>query len=383
MKVHCAKRDMEKGMLTVIRAVGMKNPLPILGHVKIVTEGDDRIILSATDLEIGIETSVKTTILESGSTTVPARIITEILTQLPDNDIVMELDEEKQIMHLRCGKSKFEMHTLPADDFPILPRPEEEKRIDIPQSELKSIVKNVFIAAASDEETRTVLTGVLMTVEKERILMVSTDGRRLAKMDKKISTGVRAPFNLIIPSRTVSEISRILQDVKDPVEIIFGENKLFLMMDGLMITSRLLEGQFPDYNQIIPKSFTHTLTVDREKFITSLKRAMIMAHEKDKDLPRLIKFKIEGGMMVITSNTTELGHAYEEVEIENGSQDVSVMIAFNGKYILDGLNNMVRDRINLCISTPISPGLIKEEGEEDFTYLIMPVRLREEAFVDA
>lgn len=380
MKVHCAKKELEKGMLTVIRAVGVKTPLPILGHVKMVTEGEDRLILSATDLEIGIETSIKTTVLEGGKTTVPARIMTEILTQLPDNDIVLELDEEKQIMHLRCGKSKYDMHTLPAEDFPILPRPEEEKAIDITQRELKNIVKNVAIAAASEEETRTVLTGVLMTVEKERILMVSTDGRRLAKMDKKIETGVRAPFNLIIPSRTVSEISRILQDIEESVRIIIGENQLFFLLDGLMMTSRLLEGQFPDYNQIIPKNFTHTLTVDRGKFITSLKRAMIMAYEKDKDLPRLIKLKIEGGMMAITSNTPELGQAYEELELEDGSQDVSLMIAFNGRYILEGLNNMVKDKINLCISTPISPGLIKEEGEEDFTYLVMPVRLREEVF---
>ncbi|MFH0802856.1 MAG: DNA polymerase III subunit beta [bacterium] len=383
MKVHCVKKELEKGMLTVIRAVSLKTPLPILGHVKMTTEGEDKLILSATDLDIGIETSIKTTVFKPGSTTVPARIITEILTQLPDNDIVLEMDEEKQIMHLRCGKSKYDMHTLPAEDFPILPSPEEKKVINISQRELKSIVKNVAIAAASEEETRTILTGVLMTVEQEKILMVSTDGRRLAKADKKIETGVRAPFNIIIPSRAVFEISRILQDVEEPVKIIIGENQIFFLIDDLMMTSRLLEGQFPDYNQIIPKSFTHIITVNREKFITSLKRAMIMAYEKDKDLPRLIKFKIEGGMMVITSNTPELGQAYEEIELEEGSQDVSLMIAFNGRYILEGLNNLVKDKINLCISTPISPGLIKEEGEEDFTYLVMPVRLREEVFQEA
>jgi len=383
MKVHCVKKELEKGMLTVIRAVSLKTPLPILGHVKIVTEGEDKLVLSATDLDIGIETSIKATVFNGGSTTVPARIITEILTQLPDKDIVLEIDEEKQIMHLRCGKSKYDMHTLPAEDFPILPSPEEKKVINISQRDLKSIVKNVAIAAASEEETRTILTGVLMTVEQEKILMVSTDGRRLAKADKKIETGVRAPFNIIIPSRTVFEISRILQDVDEPVKIIIGENQLFFILDGLMMTSRLLEGQFPDYNQIIPKSFNHVITIDREKLIASLKRAMIMAYEKDKDLPRLIKFKIEGGMMVITSNTPELGQAYEEIELEEGSQDVSLMIAFNGRYILEGLNNLVKDKINLCISTPISPGLIKEEGNEDFTYLVMPVRLREEVFQEA
>jgi DNA polymerase-3 subunit beta len=383
MLINCAKKEIERGILTAVRAVNPRSPLPILSNVKLKTEGTDRLVISSTDLEIRIDIKINIEVLTEGETTVPAKILADIITQLPDRDLVLELNKEKNIVKLRCGNSKYDMHAIPAEDFPVTPDMEEKKAIEISQRDLKGILKNAAIAAASEDESRTVLTGVLMAVDKNSILMVSTDGRRLAKVFNDVETGVKNSFNLIIPSRTVSEVSRILQDAENTVKMVVGDNQIFFVMSDMVIGSRIIEGKFPDYNQIIPKSFSHIFTADRGQFISALRRAMIMALEKDRDMPRLVKFRIENGIMTITSNTPEVGQAYEEMDLEGVSENTSLVIAFNGKYILDGLNNLSGEKVNICLSTPISPGLIKEEGDERFTYLVMPVRLREDLFQEA
>ncbi len=383
MLINGAKKEIERGILTAVRAVNPRSPLPILSNVKLKTEGTDRLVISSTDLEIRIDIKINIEVLTEGETTVPAKILADIITQLPDRDLVLELNKEKNIVKLRCGNSKYDMHAIPAEDFPVTPDMEEKKAIEISQRDLKGILKNAAIAAASEDESRTVLTGVLMAVDKNSVLMVSTDGRRLAKVFNYVETGVKNSFNLIIPSRSVSEISRIIQDTEDTVKIVVGDNQIFFVMSDMVIGSRLIEGKFPDYNQIIPKNFSHTFTADRGQFISALRRAMIMALEKDRDMPRLVKFRIENGIMTITSNTPEVGQAYEEMELEGVSENISLVIAFNGKYILDGLNNLSGEKVNICLSTPISPGLIKEEGDERFTYLVMPVRLREDLSQEA
>ncbi|MFH1452520.1 MAG: DNA polymerase III subunit beta [Armatimonadota bacterium] len=372
MKLNVLKSKIEEGILKVSKAVSHRSPLPILTHILFKTDGNNSIKLLATDLEVGIETSVETQVLKKGSFCAPAKIITEIITQLPDEDIVFELKDK--VLEIRAHNSKYNINVLDEEDFPVFPKSKNIPTLNLNQGIFKDIIKNVIFACAQTEEIRTTLTGVLFNLKGQVLTVVSTDGRRLAKAEYPLKEVFSKEEKFIIPSKSLQEIQRLLKEEGD-LFVFINEGQIFFKFDETTIYSRTIEGNFPNYNQVIPSKHNIEAEVKREDLLHSIKRALILACEKDS--PKLVKIGMGKEKIIITSATADLGNAYEEVDIIN-KKGGDIKISFNGKYIVDFLSNFGDEKIALCFTHTEGPAVMKLKEREDYIYIIMPVKVREE-----
>jgi len=375
MKIHCDRKRMEEGVLTVAKAISQRSPLPILSHLLIQTISDDQIKLAATDLELSIETVIPAQVLKPGSLAVPARIISDILTQLTDKELVMEsIDEEVAgKMELRTPNSQYTIHTLAADDFPAMPRVDERPTLTLPQSVFKNMIRNVAFAAAQADESRAILTGALMDFKSEKVIMVATDGRRLAKMEERLVPPLAREERVVVPARALHELSRLLhEEGEHPVDIILSSRQISFKLDQVILITRTLEGEYPNYQQVIPSSFLQKVSINRAKLVSALKRALILAQERES--PRLLNFAISSQQVVITAQTQDLGQAYEEIPITLEGEGME--IAFNGKYLLDVMGNLASEEIQLNLIGSEKPALVTDSQLEQYKYIIMPVKIK-------
>lgn len=378
MKLHTEKSKLEEGLLKVLKAISIKSPLPILTHILFKADKEKKLKLYATDLEIGIECKVDVEVLKKGSFCAPARVLTDIITKLPQTDVVLELKENK-ILEIRTQNSKYNINTLSEEDFPILPSFKELPVLELSKEKLKNIIESVIIACATSEETRTVLTGVLFSLKGQSLIMVSTDGRRLAKAEENLKEIFPKEEKTIIPSKALLELSRLLEKEEGNISIYLSSSQIFFKFNETILYSRIIEGQFPNYNNVIPTTYEHRIKIKREEFLSSLKRATILAQEKNS--PNLIKMEVKGNKLIITSNTQDLGQAYEELEVEN--EGGAIQIAFNGKYIIDILSILKDEEVYLQLTTPINPGLIRPVTQDKYVYIVMPVKIKEEEKITA
>jgi len=371
MKVVVDRKEMENGILTASKAVNPKSPLPILSHLLVRAEGD-RLHFSATDLEMVIECHVAAHVLEAGAFTAPARLLAEIVTQLPESEVSLELRGPQ--LELRTRSSQFLVNTLSAEEFPVLPQVEAEPSLVLPQELFREMVRAVLFAVAPPEETRAILTGVLTQVDDGLATLVSTDGRRLARVQKRLDTADRPAYRAIIPQRAMGELVRLLHETGGNLEVTPAPGQVFFRSGSILLVARLLEeGRFPDCEAIIPKSFSRIVKVHREQLLGAVRRALIMAQEKD--APRLLKLEIEPDQVAIRSNTPDLGQACERLPVSLDGDPIT--IAFNGRYLLDAVSNMVGEEIQMFLNDPLSMGMLQPVGGDEYLYLIMPVRLKD------
>lgn len=372
MKINVSRKKIEEGILRVSRAVSYKSPLPILTHILFKTEGETKIKLLATDLELGIETAVEAHVLKKGSFCVPAKVITDIITQLLEEDIVFELKDK--LLEIRTNTSKYNINILEEDDFPVFPKPKNIPTLQLNQKEFKNIIKDIIFACAQTDEIRTTLTGVLFNIKGQILTLVSTDGRRLAKIEYSLKEIFPKEEKLIIPAKSLQEIQRISRE-DGKISVFINEGQVFFKFDETTIYSRIIDGSFPNYNQVIPTSYNIKTTIKREELLQSLKRALILACEKDS--PRLVKVELTKDKLIITSATADLGNAYEEVELLE-KEGNNIKIAFNGKYIVDFLINFGDENIEMNFTHAEGPAVIKLKEKDNYLYIIMPVKIREE-----
>lgn len=372
MKINILRKKLEEGIIKVSKAVSYRSPLPILTHILFKTEGDNKLKLLATDLEIGIETVIDAQILKKGSFCAPAKIITDIITQLSEEDVVFELKEK--ILELRTQTSKYNINILEEEDFPAFPKPKNIPTLQLNQKEFKEIIKDVIFACAQTDEIRTTLTGVLFGIKEQILTLVSTDGRRLAKMEYLLKEVFPKEEKLIIPGKSLQEIQRISKEESE-ILIFINEGQVFFKFDETTIYSRVIDGSFPNYNQVIPSNHNTKIIINREELLQSLRRALILACEKDS--PKLVKVEIIKDKMIITSATADLGTAYEEVKLIE-KEGNNIKIAFNGKYIIDFLTNFSEEVVEMRFTHTEGPAIIKLKGNDNYLYIIMPVKVREE-----
>jgi DNA polymerase III subunit beta len=372
MRCTISKKDLEQALSISSKAISPKSPLPILSHFLFRAETGN-LKVSATDLEIGIECSVKAQVIEEGSFTTPARTIQEIVNLLPDEDL--QLLKEREELVIKSSASEYKLMTLSPDEYPIIPRFESSPDFVILQKDLRDAIRNVAFAAASQEETRAVLTGILVLLKGKSADFIATDGRRLAKMKSHVERSRDQELKFIIPGRTLVEISKFLRDPEDRISVSIKGGQVLFEMNTIFVLSRILEGKYPEFGQVIPESTNKKLTLGRQKFLMAIKRALIMAQEKQN--PRLLKLQIKKDKVIIRANTPDLGSAYEEVpaEVEGGQ----VEVAFNGQYFMDVLTNIQSEKITFELTDAESPSIIKVEGNDNYLYVLMPVRIREEA----
>lgn len=378
MKVLIDRKELESGILIASKAVNPKSPLPILSHLLVRAE-NNALHFSATDLEMVIECQAKAEVLEPGAFTAPARLLSEIVTQLPASDVHLEL--EKSRLKVKAGGSTFHLNTLSHEEFPVLPAPEDNSTLVVSGDAFREMVRGVQFAVAPPEETRVVLTGILTQVEPDRAMLVTTDGRRLARVEKRFDGAqVTTSYKSIIPARAMGELQRLLGDNDVSLEITPAPGQVFFRFGNIRLVARLLEeGRFPDCDAIIPKSFSRTVYAHREQFLGAVRRALIMAQEKDS--PRLLKLEIQSDSMSIRSNTPDIGQACEELPVRLEGDPIT--IAFNGRYLLDCVSNATGEEVRFLLNDPLSMAMMKPIGADDLLYLIMPVRIKETAPVGA
>ncbi len=368
MKLTIAREQIINGLQAVQNVVGSRTTLPILSNVLLQAE-QGRLGLTATDLDVSIACSVEANVEKIGATTLPVRRFFSIVRELGTPEIELDVDE-KNVCSLTAGASFFKIHGLPAEDFPPRPAFADSKRVALPQDKVKGMLRRTAFAVSNDE-ARYVLNGLFFSLREHKVTLVATDGRRLALTDEEVDIGAENQTEFIVPTKTVSELSRLLQD-KGEVEISVGDNQVAFDMRGegllsLLAISKLVEGTYPNYQQVIPRESKERIPLVREELVQALRRAELMTSEKANS----VKLSFTRNTLAITANTPEIGEARETLAINYKGPDLAV--AFNPAFLLDALKALDNDEVFLELSDELSPGVLKVNGP--FLYVIMPMRM--------
>ncbi|HNU98474.1 MAG: DNA polymerase III subunit beta [Verrucomicrobia bacterium] len=368
MKLTIAREQLINGLQAVQNVVGSRTTLPILSNVLLQAE-QGRLGLTATDLDVSIACGVEAKVEKVGVTTLPARRLFSIVRELGTPEIELEVDE-KNVCSLTAGASFFKVNGLPAEDFPPRPGFADSKRVALPQDKVKGMLRRTAFAVSNDE-ARYVLNGLFFSLREHKVTLVATDGRRLALTDEEVDIGAENQTEFIVPAKTVAELSRLLQD-KGEVEISVGDNQVAFDMRGegllnILAISKLVEGTYPNYQQVIPRESKERIPLVREELVQALRRAELMTSEKSNS----VKLSFTRNTLAITANAPEIGEARETLAINYKGPDLAV--AFNPSFLLDALKALDNDEVFLELSDELSPGVLKVNGP--FLYVIMPMRM--------
>ena len=369
MKFICYKDKIIKALNSVVKGVASKTTMPILEGILIQTN-DNEIKLTTYDLEIGIEYTMECNIIEQGSTVVNATMFTEIIRKLPDSEINIGLNENN-LLTIECEGSLYKLATMNPDEFPELPKIEVENSIDLEQSALKNMIKKT-IFAVSTEENRPIFTGCLFEIKNNKLNVVAIDGFRLAIRTINL-TKPTVDFKAVIPAKTLNEVNKILTDSFDNVKIGVSNNQALFEMENCKLVTRILDGEFLNYNSVIPNNWQTRVRVNKNDLQNSFERISLISSssiEKEKKYP--VKVSIDLGKMTI-SCTNQTGDAKEELFISTEGQNIEA--GFNPKYFLDSLKAIDEEEIFVEFGTNISPCLIKSVDHNDYIYMILPIRL--------
>lgn len=372
LRAVCSRKDLFEGVQTVGHAVSGRSSLPILSHLLLQAEADT-MRLSATDLELSISLTIPAYIEEPGGLTAPARILTELLGTLPEGDVMISGDSS-HAMHLRCGRSNYKLLGLPAEEYPRLPEVKEENQFRVAQSLLREMIRQTLFAVSTDE-ARAILTGILMVFEGESLQLVSTDTHRLALRSTRVRDGL-GTRQAIVPKRAMNELLRVLTDAEGDVEVRLSENQvLFKTPTGITLVSRLIEGQFPNYQRVIPTSYQRRLTIEVKPFLDAVRRASIVGRNN----ANRVTLNTEGDKLMITAESGTEGNAYEELEVAREGEDIR--IAFNAKYLMDVLDAIDSEGVYLELTEPLKPSVIRpvppseEPDGNEYLCVLMPMQL--------
>lgn len=364
MKISISQNLLSKAISIVQRGVSSRSTLPILSGILLKAENDE-LILTGTDLELGIETRVKCEVIEEGSIVITSKLFGEVIKKLPPEKVSLEVDLENN-MHIKCENTKFNILGQSFEEYPHLPELDEEKSFHISKDLLKSMIKQTIFATAQDE-TRPILTGALLEVEDSEASLIALDGYRLAL--KKVKIDYEDNLKVVIPAKTLSEVSKIVDEEEKDIKLSTTENHIIFSAGNTVITSRLLEGQFLNYRDIVRNEYKTKTIVNTKQFQNSIERASLLAREGKNNL---IKLDISDDTVVITSNS-ELGDVYEVISAEIEGDNIE--IAFNSKYILDGIRAIESEEVELYLTSNVNPCIMKPLHDESYTYLVLPVRL--------
>ena len=368
MNLTISKEQIISGLQAVQNVVGTRSTLPILSNVLLQANGD-RLELTATDLDVTISCSVEAKVKKAGATTVPVKKLFGIVRELNGSEIEIEVDE-KNHCSIRAGASFYKINGLAAEEFPPSPKFKEDKKVVLKQETFRSMLKKTSFAVSTDE-SRYVLNGIFLSLKDNKMTMVATDGRRLALVDEEAEVPEKSQGEFIVPAKTVGELGRLLQD-KNEVEIRFTDNQAaFTLKDdkgsAILITTKLIEGNYPNYRQVIPAETKERIALSREEFLHALKRAEIMTSEKANS----VKLAFTKNNLTITANSPEVGEAKESLAINYKGKEMA--IAFNPRYVIDPLNALANEEVFLELIDELSPGVLKINGP--FLYVVMPMRL--------
>jgi DNA polymerase-3 subunit beta len=378
MKISCLQENLSKGLATVGRAVATRSTLPVLSNILLETD-EGRLRLAATNLEIGVSCWIGARVEEEGSSTVPARLLTEFVNSLPPGQIDVELTERTQTLNLKCARYEANIKGIAASEFPDVPTAQSiggKNNLHLDSSAFRQMIDQVVFAAATDE-SRPILTGVLAKFHQGGLTLAAADGFRLSVTSADVGVDLDEALSVIVPARALSELSRISADQEDPIELIItpSRNQILFHLTDIDLVSQLIEGSFPDYNQIIPKAHSTRTLVSTQELLKAVKVAFLFA----RDAANIIRFNIvpgsdlTPGQLIIAGTSAEFGDNVSELDAS--IQGDSVEIAFNARYMIDALSVAGTAEVALETSTPSSPGVIRPVGGSDFLCVVMPMHI--------
>jgi len=366
MKIVCQKDVLSKAVGLAQSAVSNKTTLAILGNLLFEVEKGS-VHVMGTDLEIGLKVKVEAEVVQTGSVTIPAKKLSEIIRECPDGEIEITVDANHRI-HIQSGKTSFKIVGLARDEYPNLPQVKDEKGIEIPSGAFLEMIQKAMVSISNDD-TRHILNGALLQVEGNEVRMVSTDSHRLTYVKRAIE-GKNAKHSAIIPQKALSELSKILDSSADLVKVSFSDNQIFFEKGTTILVSRLIDGTYPNYEQVIPKKNDQTLVADSDALLKAVRRVGILASEKSSP----IKLTLKADSLIIQSNTPDLGEAEEELGVAYAGPEMT--LAYNARYLQDCLKVIGNAKVEIKLSTPLNPALLVPPGADgSYLYVVMPMRL--------
>ena len=367
MKATIERAVLLKSLGHVQSVVERRNTIPILSNVLIEAREDGSIRLMATDLDLQVDESVPATVSQPGATTVSAHTLFDIVRKLPEGSQV-ELTAAEGKMQIVAGRSRFNLSTLPRDDFPVIAEGELPTRFELPAATLRQIIEKTRFAI-STEETRYYLMGIFLHVVEEQLRAAATDGHRLARVTVGRPEGAEGMPDVIIPRKAVAELYRLLEELEGTVEISLSPTKVRFGLGSAVLTSKLIDGTFPDYNRVIPTANDKLLKLDPKSFSAGVDRVATIASEKT----RAVKMAVDRDKVTLSVTSPENGLATEELAADYGADGLE--IGFNARYLMDILSEIDGDTVEVHLADAAAPTLLRENDKSNALYVLMPMRV--------
>ncbi|MFH1360757.1 MAG: DNA polymerase III subunit beta [Candidatus Omnitrophota bacterium] len=362
MKVTLTKDDLLMGIQATQNIVSSKSTLPILSNILLETKSD-KLRMNSTDLDIGISCEIPVNVLEEGAITLPAKRFSDIVRELPSGEIMIHVRKNHQV-DIEGDKIHFKLIGLPKEEFPKFPEFKDIEVIQIGQQDLKEMFR-MTVFAVSHEETRYILNGILIEINGNTMRAIATDGRRLAKIEKNLPKPTKKEISIILPIKAVQEINRNLKD-EGQLSFMAGTNQVLFDIGGVLIATRIIEGEFPNYNQVVPKESKTKIKVSTQELLSAIRRANLLSTPDF----QAIKFEVFTNKLVISKSTPDIGESTEEITIENNGQEL--IVGFNPQFLIDVLKNIENETIELELLGSDKPCVIRMAN---YVYLALPMRI--------
>jgi DNA polymerase III subunit beta len=363
LRLRCNRDELVRQLSVVSRAVSMRSTVQILSGI-LLDAGAGRLALAATDMELSLQASLDAEVEDEGKVVVPGRLLVELARLLPQDDVAIAHRPEDGVVEVTCGTAHYRLHTYGVEDFPRLPDASGAALFGVERAALVGTAVKVSRAASRDE-SRPVLTGILVRFEPGKLVMAATDAYRLSV--KETSLEADAPeLEAIVPARALAELGRIAQGDGD-LQLGVHENQVVFRADGIVLTTRRIDGQFPNYSQLFPETFEHELTIPREELLDVVRRTAVMSQRNSP-----LRLRFAEGELTASVQTQELGEARESMPVAFSGEPLE--IGFNPEFLREGIESVEEEELRLKLISPLRPAVIEDEGE-DFSYLIMPIRL--------
>ena len=368
MKLSVSRETFLARLGVAVRGASTRGPVPSLAGVLLRVD-DDGAELQATDMELGVRVALETSDSSPGQAVVPGRLLLDVVRSLPKDDLTLEYRSAEQDVEVVSGPAKFHLRTLPAEDFPKLPEPPSEGSLKVPAAAFVDTIARVARAASRDE-TRPHLTGVLVTASGRELRMVATDSYRLSVKETQLEQPLEGSLEANVPARTLQELGRIAGGAEaETIGVSALENQVVFTVDDVVLSSRLVEGRFPNYQQLLPESYEHELRVSREELLEVVRRVGLLAQ---KNAPLRLRFT--EGALDVSAQTPDVGEASESLPIPFAGEPLE--IGFNPEFFREGLESTEAEELILKLISPLRPGLLQSGDEgSGFIYLVMPIRL--------
>jgi DNA polymerase-3 subunit beta len=366
MRVVCGKDELAEKLGVVGRGVSTRTSVQILAGIMVRAAGG-RLHLSATDMEISVRDSLEAQVKEEGAVVVPGRLLVDIVRLLPAGEVTLEHRADEGVARLACGSASYQLNTYAAEDFPRLPEIEPESAFTVEREAFLDTISRVGRSASRDE-SRPVLTGILVRFEGDKLVMAATDSYRLSVKETTLPTGPGLELEAIVPARALQELARVGQSAEsDTIQIGVQENQIVFGVDGVWLTARRIDGQFPNYKQLLPEQFDAEVQLPREELLDVVRRTGLLAQRKSP-----LRLRFAEGELTVSAQTQDVGEARESLPV--GYDGEAMEIGFNAEFLRDGLESVTDDTVRIKLISPLRPGLLHGEND-DFLYLIMPIRL--------